>query len=199
MTMGNFPLASLQVKSFKILSKSNIKTLHMLLNDSFLEHVLNEENEYISVRKLAGEDTLRLFALQASKGDRKIDLDEEFMESLFQIAEQIFVKFPEIEGGDDLSSTIDEDLPQIDPREVDRETIENQWPLIRKQLTRKVVDYLDEDFPVIIDMFQAGSITFGLQLEDKEENLEAAMEFFVETEEYEKAADVRDKLAEIRE
>lgn len=170
----------------------------MLLNDSFLEHVLNEENEYISVRKLAGENTLRLFALQASKGDRKIDLDEEFMESLFQIAEQIFVKFPEIESGDP-SSTINEDLPQIDPREVDRETIENQWPLIRKRLTRKVVDYLDEDFPVIIDMFQAGSITFGLQLEDKEENLEAAMEFFVETEEYEKAADVRDKLAEIRE
>jgi len=171
----------------------------MLLNDSFLEHVLSEEKEYISVRKLAGEDTLRLFALQASKQDRKIDLDEEFMESLFQIAEQIFVKFPEIKGGEDLSSTIDEDLPQIDPREVDRETIQNQWPQIRKRLTRKVVDYLDEDFPVIIDMFQAGSITFGLQLEDKEENLEAAMEFFVETEEYEKAADVRDKLAEIRE
>ena len=167
----------------------------MLLNESLIEHIADSKSEYISVRKLAGKDTLRLFALQASKRDRKIELDEEFMESLFQIADQIFVKFPEI-GGENAES---EGLPQIDPREVDREVIENQWPQIRNRLTRKVIDYLDEDFPVIIDMFQAGSITFGLQLEDKEENLEAAMDFFVETEEYEKAADVRDKLAEIRE
>ena len=167
----------------------------MLLNESFIKHIADSESEYISVRKLAGKDTLRLFALQASKRDRKIELDEEFIESLFQIADQIFVKFPEIESGE----TTDEDLPQIDPRKVDREVIENQWPQIRNRLTRKVIDYLDEDFPVIIDMFQAGSITFGLQLEDKEENLKAAMDFFVETEEYEKAADVRDKLAEIRE
>ena len=167
----------------------------MSLNESLIKHIADSESEYISVRKLAGKDTLRLFALQASKRDRKIELDEEFMESLFQIADQIFVKFPEIESGE----TTDEDLPQIDPRKVDRKVIENQWPQIRNRLTRKVIDYLDEDFPVIIDMFQAGSITFGLQLEDKEENLEAAMEFFVETEEYEKAADVRDKLAEIRE
>ena len=195
MIMGNFPLLLLQAKRFKALLKNNTKTLHMLLNESLIKHIADSESEYISVRKLAGKDTLRLFALQASKRDRKIELDEEFMESLFQIADQIFVKFPEIGSGE----TTDEDLPEIDPREVDREVIENQWPQIRNRLTRKVIDYLDEDFPIIIDMFQAGSITFGLQLEDKEENLEAAMDFFVETEEYEKAADVRDKLAEIRE
>ena len=169
----------------------------MLLNEVLIEHIVDNESKYISVRKLAGEDTLRLFALQASKRDQKIDLDEEFMQSLFEIADQIFVKFPEVGSGGEPDS--DENLPQIDPRKVDRETIENQWPLIRERLTRKMIDYLDEDFPVIIDMFQAGSITFGLQLEDKEENLEAAMGFFVETEEYEKAADIRDKLAEIRE
>jgi len=162
-----------------------------MLSEGFIEHLMGDE-EYVSVREVAGDDALKLFAMQAASQNPQVDYDEELIESLLEVAERVYIKFPEI--GEDPQP--DQSLTEIEPEKVG-EAIQGEWPNIREELIRSTAERIEEEFPIIVDMFRAGGVTFAYKLEQKEENLSAAMDFFVEQEEYETAAEIRDELEQM--
>jgi UvrB/uvrC motif. len=156
-----------------------------MFSEGLIEHFMGDK-EYVSVRDIAGEDVLKLFAMQAAQDNPQVEYTEDLIDDLMRVAERVYIKFPK-------DGERREDLPEIDPNEVS-EFFKGEWGSIKKRLTREIGNRAEEEFPIIVDLARAQGITFGYKFEDKEENLSAAMDFFVEQENYEMAAKVRDEL-----
>ena len=153
--------------------------------DRIFQHLLTEDEDYINVRKVVGDRNLEFFAQNVEvPGNRD---REDFAQKLVEIADILYMKFQS-------SDTI-----ELNPQNFNEDLLEN-WNQISKRFTYNLTEQAseDEDFPIIVDVFQVNGITFGLQAEDREDSLEEAMNFFVEIEDYEMAAKARDALQETK-
>lgn len=145
--------------------------------------------EYISVRDLVGDEMLQILAKQV---ENKMPDAKGFADSILEFSDRVHVKFPSIQN----SSSIRDDLISLSPENFGEE-IRDHWPKINRSLNYKTYEKRSEDFPVLVEMFEVRKILFAFKLDNKEENLEAAMNFMVQEEEYEKAADLRDELSKL--
>lgn len=153
--------------------------------DQIFQHLVENDEDYLNVKEVIGEKTLIMFAKNAEvpQGQTR----QQFVETILSVADDIYMKFEETP-----------DLINLDSKTFG-EKLKGEWDNIVNHILHEMVNRLDEgeDFPMIIDIFQVQNrITFGLEVSEKEEILENAMEQFVETEEYEMAAKVRDLLEE---
>lgn len=164
----------------------------MIMTEKFLDHMMSENAaDYISLRELVGDDMLD--ALQ-EKFEGEISKRTEFPDSIFAFADRVHVKFPKIE---DISQVpVRDDLIYIDPHNFGEE-IQEYWSDVSESIKYSTYEKADEEWPVVVDMFEVRGIVFGFKFENKEMNLEEVMDFMVQEEEYEKAAKIRDILSEM--
>lgn len=164
-----------------------------MFSERFLEHMMTAgENDYITVRELVGDDVLRLFAMQAEQQIPEEQRSGETQELIIDVADHVYLKFPSIVS-DDVSNS---NLPQLSAKNF-HEDLQENWGSIQEALTYGAAEKADEEFPIIVDMFQVRGITFAFKLEEKEKNLIGAMDYFVGREDYERAAEIRDVLSEM--
>jgi predicted DNA-binding helix-hairpin-helix protein len=159
----------------------------------FTEAILKEmigqrEGEYVPLTEIVGEETL---AYVARMSKQVPESSPDVIESIVEISSRVFLKFQTPD-----SNESSEDVPRFDPENFNEE-LESRIQEIRKILNHGAVEKSGEEFPVLIDMFQVESIVFAFQLENKQETLESALDFMVDTEDYEAAAKIKSKLQEI--
>lgn len=150
-----------------------------------------DSEEYISVRDLVGDQMLQTLAKQVEK---QMPDAEGFADTILQFSDRVHVKFPDVENLSEFPAR--DDLMSLDPEDFGEE-IREHWPKINESLNYRTYEKRDAEFPILVEMFEVRGIIFAFKLENKEENLEAAMNFMVSEEEYEKAADLRDELSKI--
>lgn len=156
-----------------------------------LEHMLDEDaDDYICVSELVGEDTLVFLANIAEQ--KAPESSPVVAESILDIADRVYANFPT--PGEGVPEN--EDLPSFDPENFNQE-LENRFGEIQHILNHGAVDKADEEFPVLIDMFEVRGITFAFQLQDRKDALESVLDYMVETEDYETAATVKSVLKDI--
>lgn len=157
----------------------------------FTEAILKEmigqrEEEYVPLTEIVGEETL---AYVARMSKQVPESSPDVIESIIEISSRVYLKFQ-------TSGSSEPSVPRFDPENFNEE-LESRIQEIRKILNHGAVEKSEEEFPVLIDMFQVESIIFAFQLENKQETLESALDFMVNTEDYEAAAKIKSKLQEI--
>lgn len=162
--------------------------------EEILQHVMDPDaDDYVPVEEIVGKEVVEFFALQASKKIPDEQAGENPVESILETVDHVYMSFPE--PGEKRESFIKEDVPNLRPRNF-QEDLEAAWDEILKSVMYGTIEKAKEgeDFPVIVDMFQVQTITFGYKVEDREKNLREVMDYLVEAEDYETAATVRDLL-----
>jgi len=147
-----------------------------------------ESDEYVCVSDLADEKLMRTFFSRIVKNDPHFENSEETLDYLLETIEHIYIKFPENESLIDLYEN--ESL-------IDLYEPENIHKKIEENIYEKIIEHADEQFPILIDVFQIQDVVFAYEVIDKEKSLEEIMNSLVEEERYEEAARIRDILKDI--
>lgn len=164
----------------------------MFFTEKLLQHMLSENGgDFISVRELVGREALEIISKQVKN---RISDSDDFVESLLEFSKRVHVRFPDVDDLSDVSER--EDIKSLSAENFDQE-IREEWPNINRRLTHLTYEKMDEEFPILLEMFEVRGIVFAYEIEDKQTHLEEAMEFMVQREQYEKAAEIKDKLSEI--
>jgi hypothetical protein len=157
--------------------------------EDIFKHMLDPDaEEYICISDLVGEDVLMVFAQMAEKKSQK----EGAVESILQIADRVYVNFP-VPNEDPKESG---NLPVFSPENFNEE-LQKRFGKVQEILNYGAVENAEKDFPVLIDMFEVQGITFAFELQDRQDTLESALDYMVETEDYETAAELKSILQEM--
>lgn len=164
----------------------------MFITEKLLQHMISENSgDFISVRDLVGDEMLEVLSKQVE--DQLPDATG-FSDSILELSDRVHVKFPSV--GAETEFPVRENLINLSPENFGEE-IRKSWPKINRFLNYETYEKMNEEFPILVEMFEVRGIIFAFKLENKKENLEDVMEYMVQTEDYEKAADVRDELSKL--
>jgi len=160
-----------------------------MFDSEFLRNILEAKpDEYISVREVADEGFLQTVFTQLLKEDPRFEASEETVAYFIEITSHIYMKFASEDAGDLLS---------IDPEDQFQDRVEEVQSEIVNQIYDNLADRANEEFPILVDIFNVRGIVFAYEVTEKEETLSNLMDRLVEQERYEEAAKVRDALDEI--
>ncbi len=160
-----------------------------MFDSEFLRNILEAKpDEYISVREVADEGFLQTVFTQLLKEDPRFEASEETVAYFIEITSHIYMKFASEDAGDLLS---------IDPEDQLQDRVEEVQSEIVNQIYDNLADRANEEFPILVDIFNVRGIVFAYEVTEKEETLSNLMDRLVEQERYEEAAKVRDALDEI--
>ena len=160
-----------------------------MFDSEFLRNILEAKpDEYISVREVADEGFLQTVFTQLLKEDPRFEASEETVAYFIEITSHIYMKFASEDAGDLLS---------IDPEDQFQDRVEEVQSEIVNQIYDNLADRANEEFPILVDIFNVRGIVFAYEVTEKEETLSNLMDRLVEQERYEEASKVRDALDEI--
>ena len=160
-----------------------------MFDSEFLRNILEAKpDEYISVREVADEGFLQTVFTQLLKEDPRFEASEETVAYFIEITSHIYMKFASEDAGDLLS---------IDPEDQFQDRVEEVQSEIVNQIYDNLADRANEEFPILVDIFNVRGIVFAYEVTEKEETLSNLMDTLVEQERYEEAAKGRDGLDEV--
>jgi excinuclease UvrABC nuclease subunit len=160
-----------------------------MITPEFLQYKNRGSDGYVRANEVFDRNVLKQFLEQFSK--QKPEIDEEYVENVLASFDILCFNFPKT------PSEIPNDLPRIEGMEEVNEKLDNEWGDFQKDLIDEIIDKGQEEFPLIVDLVIIDDIVIGVELTDKKRNLEESMDVFIEQEEYEKAAEIRDELEEL--
>jgi hypothetical protein len=156
--------------------------------EEIFKHKMINQNveEYICLTELVDEGVLMFFAQMAEEKSSQKGI----VDSIVQIANRVYVKMPT------LNENPESLIPSFGFENFNKE-FRDRFGDVQQVLNYGAVKNAKEDFPVLIDMFEVQKITFAFELQNKQNALESALDYMVEIEDYETAAELKPILQDM--
>ena len=152
----------------------------------FIQQLSEDNDQYVSVLDLIGEQKVNQILQTTAAQHQRVG--EKELQNVRDFIDSLYVKVVARDQLDEL------EVPNITNLAEFEKKVRDEWRSIEDRFIESLLAKSEEDFPVFVDTFRVGGLLFALRVEDKVENLEEAMNLYVEMEEYERAAEIRDEL-----